>query len=117
MQPTPNITRADVLRVLAREFPEADAAVLLAVLDEYGGESWHRERERVQMAILKLAGGDGERLRHYVKSAWEDYRDVLAWAEYPGYAREVPGPGALPPEETQRIIAADWAQYQAWLRR
>ena len=117
MQPTPHLTRADVLRVLAREFPGGDAAALLAVLDEYGGESWHRERERVQMAILKLAGGDGERLRHYVKNAQEDYRDVLAWAEYPGYVREVPGPGAPPPEEAQRIIAADWAQYQAWLRR
>ena len=66
---------------------------MLELLDDYGVESYERERERVQLAILKLSEGNEEKLREFVAVAKRDYRDVLFWAEYPeesrfGYAGE-----------------------------
>ena len=51
----------------------------MAVLDSYGVRSHERERERVQLAILKLSDGSLEALHHYVAAAKRDYRDVLYW--------------------------------------
>ncbi len=56
---------------------------VFALLEAYGNETWQREPERVRLGLLKLSGGSLEQLRHYLAAAQEDYRDVLAWAEYP----------------------------------
>ena len=117
MQPTPTVTAADVERVVRRDFPAERVAEVLGILNEYGTESWQRELDRVRLAALKLAAGDIEQLRRRVDTARQDYRDVLAYAEYPGYMSRVPGPGTRPPDEVQRIIDADWKQYQEWLTR
>jgi hypothetical protein len=53
------------------------------LLDDYGMEPDERERERVQLDILKLSDGNEEKVREYVAVAKRDYRDVLFWAEYP----------------------------------
>ena len=58
-------------------------AGVLELLDSYGVEPYERERERVQVAILKLSAGSEEKVREYVAVAKRDYRDVLFWAEYP----------------------------------
>ena len=87
------------------------------MLEEYGTAEWHREPERVRVAALKLASGNIERLRREVEAAKCDYRDVLVAAEYPDYFKLVPGPGEIPEEEEQRIIDADWKQYQDWFTR
>src|SRR5687767_10672686 len=112
MQPTPTVTRVDVERVVRRDFPVELFVQVMAVLDEYED----RECERVQLAVLKLAGGNVERLRYEIEGAKRDYRDVLGPAEYPGY-RKMFRMDKLPPEERQRIIDADWKQYQDWLTR
>jgi hypothetical protein len=52
---------------------------VLAALDRYGTEPYHREIERVQHAILELARGDVEELETLVRAAVVDYRDVLYW--------------------------------------
>jgi hypothetical protein len=116
-QPTPNVSNADVERVVRRDFPAARVDEVLAMLAEYGTDAWHREPHRVRLAALKLAAGRLDRLRREIESAKCDYRDVLAPAEYPAYEKRVPGPGALPPGEVQRIIDTDWQQYQEWLSR
>ena len=116
-QPTPNVTSADVARIVSRDFPAGRADEVLAMVEEYGTERWHDEPHRVRLAVLKLAAGNIERLRREIEEAKRDYRDVLAPAEYPSYCRRVPGPGVVPPEEEQRIIDADWKQYQDWLTR
>ena len=58
-------------------------AGVLELLDSYGVEPYERERERVQVAILKLSAGSEENVREYLAVAKRDYRDVLFWAEYP----------------------------------
>ncbi len=60
---------------------------MLELLDSYGVESYERERELVQLAILKLSGESEEKLREFVAVAKRDYRDVLFWAENPEEAR------------------------------
>ena len=72
-----------MLAAVGQQFPDRDAATVLALLDRYGTRRFERERERVQLAILKLSGGDIEKLRHGLDVARRDYRDVLYWAEYP----------------------------------
>ena len=116
-QPTPTVTAVDVERIVRRDFPADHTVEVLAMLDEYGRETWQREPHRVRLAALKLAAGDLKRLRYEIESAKRDYRDVLAPAEYPGYAKLVFRSEELTQDEQQRIIDADWRQYQDWLAR
>jgi hypothetical protein len=72
-------------------------ARVLELLDSYGVGPDERERERVQLDILKLSGGSEEKVRKYVAVAKRDYRDVLFWAEYPEESR------LDTPEKRQRV--------------
>lgn len=106
-------TRALVVQVVRRVFPGRELAEVLAVLDRYGAESHHRERERVQLAILKLCDGEArDDPTAYVEAACADYRDVLAWAESPNLSRRAV---CKDPAERERLGALDRAQYRAWL--
>lgn len=116
-QPIPTVSSADVERIVRRDYPPGRVNEVLSLLGDYGREAWQREPDRVRLAVLKLAAGNMKRLRSELESAKCDYRDVLAPAEYPGYFKRVPGPGALSTEEEQRIIDHDWAEYQSWLGR
>ena len=80
-------TREDVLAAVGQYFPHHAAATVLALLDRYGTRRSEGERERLQHAILKLGGGDIEKLRHDRDVARQDYRDVLYWAEYPDHSK------------------------------
>lgn len=113
-QPTPRVSRADVERIARRDFPHASFVEVLAILDKYGAEDYHREKDRVQLAVLKLAGGSREKLRREIEEAKCDYRDVLSPAEYPSYPWDA---RKLPAGERKKIIAADWKQYMDWLNR
>ncbi len=116
-QPTPSVTNADVERIVRRDFPASRVAEALAMLNEYGAESWQQEPDRVRLAALKLAAGSIERLRRQIECAKCDYRDVLAIAEYPGYCKQAHRLDNLSSDEEQRIMEADWSQYQDWLTR
>jgi hypothetical protein len=99
--------------LVARLFrPEvrAEAAALLA---QYGTQAHEREEIRVRVAAVKLSDGSLDRLRDLITRAKQDYRDVLAWAEYPEEMRGLTW--RLPAAEQARIRAADRAQYLAWL--
>jgi hypothetical protein len=77
------VSRAEVEQLAKAQFPELQLALVLSILDEYGMESHEQERDRVQMAILRLSAGDEGKLLHNVAAAKQDYRDVLMWAEEP----------------------------------
>ena len=88
----------------------------MAVLDQYGTEPHEAETDRVHMALLKLSNGRKELLVRGVEAAKADYRDVLAYAEYPAAM-------AIPPlksdgsnaREIGRARRADAEQYREWL--
>jgi hypothetical protein len=80
-------SRDEILAAIQAAFSESSQARVLELIDTYGVESYERERERVQLAILKLSNGNEEKLREFVAVAKRDYRDVLFWAENPEQAR------------------------------
>jgi hypothetical protein len=70
------------------------------------------EAERVALAILKLSDGDLSKLLDAITCARTDFRDVLAWAEYPESMRLGPSGDAA---EIRVARARDRAQYLRWL--
>lgn len=80
-------SREEVIAVVQKTFPDSAYARVLKLLDTYGVEPYERDRERVQLAILKLSAGNEEKLREFVAVAKRDYRDVLFWAENPEEAK------------------------------
>jgi hypothetical protein len=115
-QPIPVVSSVDVERIVRRDFREEQIAAVMAVLNEYGTEKWERERSRVQIATLRMAHSNLEVLRRYVAAAKQDYRDVLAAAEYPEYSTKGFRIRELSKAEQRRIMDADWKQYESWLR-
>ena len=116
-QPVPQISAEDVDRLIRRDFPLEQFADVKAVLTEYQSGPWKVSADRVRMAVLKLSDGDLTRLRTHIEMAKRDFRDVLAYAEYPAYMRTGFGVGNLPKTEQSRIIDRDWQQYEEWLRK
>jgi hypothetical protein len=108
MADQPEVTDEDVKRVVNRDFGESKTATVMSILAKYGPSP------RVHLAILKLATGDVGRLKEATSTAIQDYRDVLAPAEYPRYTREV-GFNDIPDSICQAIIDDDWKQYCDWL--
>ena len=113
-QPVPDVSRADVERVVRRDFDDAHAAKAIEMLDVYLSDS--RESCRVQLAVLKLAAGRLDALGRAIETALRDYRDVLAGAEFPRYSREI-GIDDIPASLMKAVIDDDWMQYESWLRR
>jgi len=114
-QPHPEVTSNDVERIVRRDFPGGQFDAVMEVLKQYGTEKWQRERARVQLAVLKVADRDLDKLQRVIEAAARDYRDVLVAAEYPEYWRRtssVANPAAIDREE---VIDRDWEQYQSWL--
>jgi hypothetical protein len=66
--------------------PEARERVRV-MLEAYGREPHERERERVQLAIVRLSEGDEAKLGYFLSVAKQDYRDVLFWADNPAQAK------------------------------
>jgi hypothetical protein len=101
-------------RLLEKLFPiEEDRELIIDILDQYGSGDLQREVDRVQMAILKLAGRSPEQIRYYTLQACRDYRDVLAAAEYPKQMGYYPWRDK-DPERLAQIEAEDMEQYQSW---
>lgn len=112
----PHTTRTKVREKVAEYWPDADPDEVMGILDRYGQEGTERGRARVQLAILKLCEGDRSRLEDLVRMAKTDYRDVLAYAEYPeemrlGFVRM----RQLSQEEAVAVRQRDREQYLAWL--
>ena len=80
-------SRDEVVASVQATLPKSSWARVLELLDSYGVEPYERERERVQLDIVKLSAGSEAKVREYVAVAKRDYRDVLFWAEYPEASR------------------------------
>lgn len=116
-QPIPAVTEKDVERIAIRDFGQTRLFQVMSILGECGKQSWNRSNSpRVRAAILKLANGDLEQLASYTEIAIQDFRDVIAMAEYPRYAAEVVC-HKVSPQFQRAVFEDDWKQYREWFKR
>ena|SRR5438034_689899 len=81
------VSRAAVIEAIGAAFAADARDRVLAMVDAYGSAPHERERERVQLAIVKLSEGDEAKLGYFLSVAKQDYRDVLFWADNPAEAK------------------------------
>lgn len=106
------LKRDTVFKKVRQIFPERDLQEIIACLEAYGTESYEKGKYRVYLAILKPC--DEENLSgptYYVKAAKQDFRDILAWAEYPNQMKLGPTNN---PEKSAQLAKMDKEQYHAW---
>ena len=113
-QPVPNVSAADVARVIKRDFPPEKHAAVKDLLNQYKQQHGPVPPPRVHLAVLKLSEGSVQKVARFIQESFVDYRDVLAPAEYPRYSARG---GFDSDEEEQQVIADDWAEYRGWLER
>jgi hypothetical protein len=98
-------------------FPNDDYEEVMAVLDDYGNQAWHHSKEWVQLAALKMSNGKLERLRSSMKTAREDYRDILLVAREPNKFRVAMISEIRPPKEQEEFAEQhDKEQFESWLK-
>ncbi len=110
-----------IVKKKIREYWPDDVDSVTAVLDRYGESSLTEEsRARVQLAVLKLADGSRDALQDYVEMAKQDYRDVIALAEFTREmkSRHLARPNLSPEQhrELEVIRMRDREQYLTWLK-
>lgn len=106
------MTLEKLLTKIRQVFPDADPTEIKRQLDQYTGP----DRLRVQLAIVKLSDEDRrDSPTHYVHTACQDHRDVLAWAEAPHQLR--PDWFTLSVTERAKVTKSDRQQYARWLAR
>jgi hypothetical protein len=115
MEKIPNVKNKDIERIIERDFGKNSKEKILNQLQEYGIEGRRSGQLRVWSAILKLADKDIDKIAGLVEKAKNDYRDVLAPAEYPifwkmGFLKE----GELSSKERNNFRKVNWTQYQEW---
>ncbi|HKE43736.1 MAG TPA: hypothetical protein VKB41_04270 [Steroidobacteraceae bacterium] len=112
-QYVPDVTQADVERIVGRDYPPE----LHAAIRELIRGIEVREKTRVVLACLKNAQGDAEKLAGELAEAAGYYREIIGEAEYPNYMRKAFRIDRLSAEERERIIEKDKTQYLRWLRK
>lgn len=111
MQYTPDVTEADVERIIRRDYP----AEAHDTIREMVRGVTVREKPRVILSCLKNAKGDLQKLKGELTNADGWYREIISEAEYPNYTKVMFRIDRLPPGEEERIIEKDKAQYLKWL--
>jgi len=102
---------------IKKVFPGRSYDEILSILARYGEEKHEKEQDRVHLAILKLC--EEEMLddpSKYVEIAKKDYRDVLAWAEYPSQL-DCKNTAGLKADELLKLKKSDQKQYLDWLNK
>ena len=98
---------------LLRLFPDKKSRESIRnMFMNYGLESYELEPGRVRLAVLKLSGTDISEIEKMIKRSKEDYRDILAWAEYP---RQSQNPAMPNGSNKEKLIEADKIEYDQWL--
>jgi hypothetical protein len=112
-QYVPDVTEADVGRVVRRDYPPQ----IQPVIEEWIRAVEVREKTRVVLACLKNANGDFEKLKGELGNASGWWREIIGEAEYPNYTKKMFRIDTLSASEQARIIGKDKDQYLSWLRR
>jgi hypothetical protein len=113
MDKIPNVKLTDIERIIERDFGTNHKEEIIRQLQKYGNEN--SGKLRVWSAILKLANKDVSKIESLVVNAKNDFRDVLAPAEYPifwemGFSKE----DELSKKDRSKFSKDNWNQYQEW---
>src|SRR5262245_44295789 len=109
-QDAPDATEEDVERIVRRDYPANLHDTIRDLIQKV--DCW--EKTRVIVACLKNGGGDFKKLEGELANASGWWREILGEAEYPNYTKVMFRIDRLPPEEKERIVEKDKAQYLAW---
>ena len=112
-----NKSKAIIESKIKRIFPDSSSEEIMSILARYGEDKHELEKDRVHLAILKLC--EEEMLDDpikYVEIAKKDYRDVLAWAEYPNQLKHN-NTTCLSSVESNKLKELDNRQYLDWLNK
>jgi len=112
-QPVPIVDALDVERIVRRDFSPDVAETVLSVVATIEV----REKSRVVLGCLKIAGGNFDRLRAELTSASGYYREILSEAEYPRATKLWSKMSTMSDDECQAIYDSDRRQYSEWLTR
>jgi hypothetical protein len=66
---------------IRRYYPADKIPEVMAVLEDYGREEWHREPRRVKRDAVIVSRGSLDVLKAAIQLADRDYRDVLVGEE------------------------------------
>jgi len=109
-QPVAKISDEDLDFLIGREFPH-DKETLKTKLDKIKSDS-KDGKNRISASILKLANQDIDSVDFLVRRANEDFRDIVAEAEYPRTSSF--GFGERDEEESKDDYLKDWEEYSTW---
>jgi hypothetical protein len=105
---TPTVTKADIDRIIQRDYYRYEPVTVWEVLLLYGSGESHR----VYAAALKEGKGNLEKLREAIDLATLDYRDLLVAAEYPAQMKD-----GLFGHHSPDTIKTDQKQYDEWFNK
>jgi hypothetical protein len=77
----------EIVEAIRSLYPEEAHDRVRRMVDAYGSAPHERERQRVQLAIIRLSEGDEAKLGYFLSVAKQDYRDVLFWHDNPAQAK------------------------------
>ncbi len=67
----------EIARMTMEMFSGEDGELALSLLQRSSPETWQSDTDRILRAILKLSAGSIYHIKHYIRLAESDYRDVL----------------------------------------
>jgi hypothetical protein len=113
-QPTAFFSFKGINKILCRDYSIYPTEDILKELNKY----LDYEKYRVWAGILKLSNGNMNLLKKNVIKANNDYRDIIAYSEYPEYSDKVGfDDDKFTRKELNEIIKRDKQQLDNWRKR
>ncbi|NEU08630.1 hypothetical protein GZH53_09935 [Flavihumibacter sp. R14] len=113
VQPVAKISDEILQRIIRREFGDQADEVNMKLASVAGDTS--NGRNRISAAIIRLANQDISAIDIHISRSKEDYRDVIAKAEYPRCYKL--GFECMGDQNMKQIYLDDWQKYSGWLNK
>lgn len=112
-EPSAKISDKTLERLIRREFGsragEVNRKFQQVNSDTPGGKN------RISAAILKLANRDLDGIDYYTSVCNNDFRDLVAPAEYPRFSKI--GFNKIAKWKKRQLYLSDWKEYSRWVRK
>lgn len=109
-QPVASITDEELAILIKRDYPD-QTDLVKTKLNKIKSDT-QQGKNRIAASVLKLAEKDLTKVDFLVKRANEDFRDIVAKAEYPRTSRY--GFGERDEEERKQDYLKDWEEFSEW---